>query len=73
MGSLGLIQSFRSVFSRRDLPGVAVGVERFEEGKNRMLDRAFYQLPFGVIGVLVNKIWEKDKLEELFNCPVKRL
>ena len=27
------IQSFRPVFTRRDLPGVAFGIERFEEKK----------------------------------------
>jgi hypothetical protein len=41
--------------------------------KNRTLDRAFYQFSFGEIGVLVNKIWGRDKLEEIFNSRVKRL
>ena len=48
-------------------------VERFEEKKTRMLDRVFYQFPFGMIGTLVHKYWGKNKLEEIFDYRALRL
>lgn len=48
-------------------------IESFEDQKTRMLDSVCYQLPFGVIGSLVHKIWVKNMLEEIFDYRAKRL
>lgn len=47
-------------------------IEPFEK-KTRMLDRVCYQLPFGVIGQLVHRLWVKDTLEKIFNYRAMRL
>ncbi len=48
-------------------------IERFEDKKTRMLDSVFYQLPYGVIGALVHKLWVKNMLEEIFDYRARRL
>ena len=48
-------------------------IERFEDKKTRMLDRVFYQLPFGLFGGLVHKFWVKNMLEEIFDYRARRL
>lgn len=41
--------------------------------KTRMIDRVSYQLPFGVIGQLIHKLWVKDMLETIFAYRAARL
>ena len=48
-------------------------IENFEGNKTRMLDSVFYQLPYGVIGSLVHKLWVKTMLDEIFDYRVRRL
>jgi ligand-binding SRPBCC domain-containing protein len=48
-------------------------IEPFESGKTRMLDRVFYQLPYGIIGILVHKFWVRNMLEEIFDYRARRL
>ena len=48
-------------------------IEPFEEGKTRMTDCVFYQLPFGIIGKLVHELWVKKMLEEIFDFRTRRL
>jgi len=38
-----------------------------------MFDRVCYQLPFGVLGLLVHRLWIKNKLETIFSYRAKRL
>lgn len=40
--------------------------EEVEEG-TRMIDRVTYQLPFGLLGDLVHKLWVGPRLERIFN------
>ena len=47
-------------------------VEAFNN-KARMTDRVCYQLPFGVLGLLVHKLWVKNMLEAIFNYRASRL
>jgi len=47
-------------------------VEAFEN-KAKMIDRVYYQLPFGVLGLLVHKLWVKNMLETIFNYRASRL
>lgn len=48
-------------------------VEPFEGNKTRICDRVFYQLPFGLIGILVHKLWVKGMLEDIFDYRGQRL
>ena len=48
-------------------------IENFDGNKTRMLDSVFYQLPYGVIGSLVHKLWVKTMLDEIFDYRVRRL
>ncbi|MGK2905079.1 MAG: SRPBCC family protein [Desulfuromonadales bacterium] len=48
-------------------------IERSEGNKTRMIDRVFYQLPFGVIGTLVHKLLVRNMLEKIFDYRVRRL
>jgi ligand-binding SRPBCC domain-containing protein len=48
-------------------------VEPSENGKTRMLDRVVYQLPYGIIGVMVHKFWVRNMLEEIFDYRTERL
>ncbi len=48
-------------------------IERLENNKTKMLDRVFYQLPFGIIGTIVHQLWVKSMLEEIFNHRSRRL
>ena len=48
-------------------------IESFEGNKTRMIDSVFYQLPYGVIGSLVHKLWVKTMLDEIFDYRVRRL
>lgn len=41
--------------------------------KTRMIDRVCYQLPFGVIGRLVHRLWVKKMLESIFAHRATRL
>jgi ligand-binding SRPBCC domain-containing protein len=41
--------------------------------KTRMIDRVVYQLPFGILGLLVHKLWVKKMLETIFNFRAARL
>jgi ligand-binding SRPBCC domain-containing protein len=48
-------------------------IERLEGNKTRMIDRVFYQLPFGVIGRLVHKLLVRNMLEKIFDYRAQRL
>ena len=48
-------------------------VEHLEGHKTRMIDRVFYQLPFGVIGRLVDKLLVRNMLEKIFDYRAQRL
>lgn len=48
-------------------------IEPCGEGKTRMVDRVFYQLPFGVLGRLVHRLWVQNMLEEIFNYRAGQL
>ena len=41
--------------------------------KTRMIDRVCYQLPFGVLGLLVHRLWVKNMLETIFSYRTARL
>ena len=41
--------------------------------KTRMIDRVCYQLPFGVLGLLVHRLWVKNMLETIFSYRTTRL
>ena len=41
--------------------------------KSRMIDRVCYQLPFGVLGLLVHRLWVKNMLETIFSYRTTRL
>lgn len=43
------------------------------DNKTRMIDRVCYQLPFGVLGLLVHKLWVRKMLETIFNYRASRL
>ena len=47
-------------------------IEPFET-KTRMIDRVCYQLPFGIVGQLVHRLWVKETLEKIFNYRATRL
>ena len=47
-------------------------IEAFDK-KTRMTDRICYQLPFGVFGLLVHRLWVKDMLETIFAYRATRL
>ncbi|MBE0576610.1 MAG: SRPBCC family protein [Desulfuromonadales bacterium] len=48
-------------------------IERFESKQTRMIDRVFYELPYGVIGRLVHRFRVKKMLEEIFDYRARRL
>ena len=48
-------------------------IERFEGERTRMTDRVVYQLPFGVLGSLVDKFWVRQMLEGIFDYRARRL
>ena len=48
-------------------------VEPFEGTKTKMSDRVCYQLPFGVIGALVHKLWVRKMLDAIFDYRAQRL
>ena len=41
--------------------------------RTRMVDRVCYQLPFGVLGLLVHRLWVKKMLETIFSYRATRL
>ena len=41
--------------------------------RTRMIDRVCYQLPFGVLGLLVHRLWVKKMLETIFSYRATRL
>jgi ligand-binding SRPBCC domain-containing protein len=41
--------------------------------RTRMIDRVCYQLPFGVLGLLVHRLWVKNMLETIFSYRATRL
>ena len=47
-------------------------IEAFDK-KTRMIDRVSYQLPFGVLGLVVHRLWVKNMLEMIFAYRAKRL
>ena len=47
-------------------------IEAFDK-KTRMIDRVCYQLPFGVLGLLVHRLWVKNMLETIFSYRATRL
>ena len=47
-------------------------VEAFDK-KTRMVDRVCYQLPFGVLGLVVHRLWVKSMLERIFAYRATRL
>ncbi len=48
-------------------------IESFESRQTRMIDRVFYQLPYGVIGRLVHRFRVRRMLEEIFDYRARRL
>ena len=48
-------------------------IERLESKNTKILDRVFYQLPFGMIGKIVHQLWVKNMLEEIFSYRSRRL
>lgn len=48
-------------------------IETVENKKTRMSDLVMYQLPYGVIGALVHRLWVKKMLEEIFDYRERRL
>ena len=48
-------------------------LEPVGENQTRMIDRVSYQLPFGVLGLLVHKVWVKKMLEQIFDYRSERL
>lgn len=48
-------------------------VERFESRQTRMVDRVSYQLPFGIIGSMVDKFMVRKMLGEIFDYRAGRL
>lgn len=48
-------------------------IEPLDGQHTRMLDRVFYQLPFGVIGVLANELLVKKMLADIFDYRAQRL
>lgn len=48
-------------------------VEPFANGRTRMIDRVFYQLPYGPIGTIVHRFWVKNMLERIFDYRTQRL
>ena len=48
-------------------------LEPVGEAQTRMIDRVSYQLPFGVLGLLVHKVWVKKMLEQIFDYRSERL
>ena len=48
-------------------------LEPIGEHQIRMIDRVSYQLPFGVLGLLVHKFWVKNLLEEIFDYRAERI
>ena len=47
-------------------------IDAFDK-KTRMIDRVCYQLPFGVLGLLVHRLWVKKMLETIFSYRTARL
>ena len=48
-------------------------LEPIGNSRTRMIDRVSYRLPFGVIGLLVHKVWVKKTLVQIFDYRAKRL
>ena len=48
-------------------------LEPVGEAQTRMIDRVSYQLPFGVLGLLVHKVWVEKMLEQIFDYRSERL
>ena len=48
-------------------------LEPVGNSRTRMIDRVSYQLPFGVLGLLVHKLWVKNMLEEIFDYRAERI
>ena len=48
-------------------------LEPIGDHQTRMIDRVSYQLPFGVLGLLVHKVWVKTMLEQIFDYRSERL
>ncbi len=48
-------------------------IEPCGEEMTRMIDQVYYQLPFGVFGNLVHKLWIKKMLEEIFDYRARQL
>ena len=41
--------------------------------RTRMLDRVYYRLPFGPLGQVVEQLWVKGKLKEIFDYRAQKL
>jgi ligand-binding SRPBCC domain-containing protein len=48
-------------------------VEAIAEGKTRVIDRVFYQMPLGVLGTLVHTFRVRGMLEEIFDYRARRM
>ncbi|MDX2493921.1 MAG: SRPBCC family protein [Desulfuromusa sp.] len=48
-------------------------LEPVGEEQTRMIDRVSYQLPFGILGRLVNQFWVKNMLDNIFGYRTKQL
>lgn len=43
------------------------------ETRTRMVDRVHYQLPFGPLGLMIDRVWVRGKLNEIFTYRTKKL
>ena len=48
-------------------------VEPLENGGSRMVDRVRYRLPFGPLGLLVNRLFVRRMLNQIFDYRAERL
>lgn len=42
-------------------------LEPLGENRTRMIDRVTYQLPFGILGLMVHELWVKKMLADIFS------
>lgn len=48
-------------------------IEHLGNKQTKIIDRVFYQMPFGILGSLVHHVWVKNMLTEVFDFRVRRL
>ena len=48
-------------------------LEPVGNSRTRMIDRVSYRLPFGVLGLLIHKLWVEKTLGQIFDYRARRL